>query len=149
MKEKWKKILNYETVSYVIAGVLTTAVDYIVFALVNEGMQRSGHFSENTAIMTATALAWFCAVVFAYVTNKLLVFRNYRFAPSYLAKEAAGFFAARLISGIITILLMWIMTDLGSINEYIAKILTSAFNLAFNYVASKLWIFKKAEKNER
>ena len=37
MKEKWKKILNYETVSYVIAGVLTTAVDYIVFALVNEG----------------------------------------------------------------------------------------------------------------
>ena len=149
MKEKWKKILNYETVSYVIAGVLTTAVDYIVFALVNEGMQRSGHFSENTAIMTATVLAWFCAVVFAYITNKLLVFRNYRFAPSYLAKEAAGFFAARLISGIITILLMWVMTDLGSINEYIAKILTSAFNLVFNYVASKLWIFKKAEKNER
>lgn len=142
--QKWiKKILNYETISYIIAGVLTTAVDYIVFALLNESMQRSGIFSENTAIMTATIVSWLAAVIFAYISNKLIVFRNYQFAPAHLAKEAASFFAARLLSGIITIFLMWLMTGLFGINEYLSKIATSAFNLVFNYVASKLWIFKK------
>lgn len=145
MAELKKKLVNYETISYVVAGVLTTAVDYISFALINEGLQRGGLVSENAAIMTATAASWLLAVVFAYIVNKLIVFRNYRFSPAYLAKEASAFFAARIASGVITFFLMWLLTDLWSVNEYLAKIGTSAFNLVFNYVASKLWIFKKAE----
>ena len=142
----WKqKLFNYETISYIVAGVLTTAVDYIAFALINEGLQRGGLVPAHTAIMIATALSWLLAVIFAYIVNKLIVFRNFRFAPSYLAKEASSFFAARVASGIITFILMWLLTDVWSINEYLAKLGTSAFNLVFNYVASKLWIFKKAE----
>lgn len=145
MTELKKKLLNYETVSYIIAGVLTTAVDYLSFAVINESLKRGGLMSEHAAIMTATAASWFLAVVFAYIVNKLIVFRNYRFSPAYLVKEASAFFAARIASGVITFFLMWVLTDLWSINEYLAKIGTSAFNLVFNYIASKLWIFKKAE----
>ncbi|MDO4265361.1 MAG: GtrA family protein [Eubacteriales bacterium] len=143
MIEKLKKMINYETVSYLIAGMLTTVVDYVVFAAVNEGMQGHGAFSQSAAVMTATVISWIAAVLFAYVTNKLVVFRNYDFRPSYLAGEAAGFFAARLVSGLITIFLMWLMADHLGWNEYFAKILTSVFNMVFNYAASKLWIFKK------
>ena len=139
------KLLNYETISYLVIGVLTTLVDYLVFALVNEGLQAGGFFSETAAVMIATVVSWLAAVIFAYITNKLIVFRNFCMKPSYLAKEASGFFAARVLSGVITLALMWLMTDLGSINEYIAKIITSVFNMVFNYVASKLWIFKKKD----
>lgn len=139
------KLLNYETISYLVIGVLTTLVDYLVFALVNEGLQAGGFFSETAAVMIATVVSWLAAVIFAYITNKLIVFRNFCMKPSYLAKEASGFFAARVMSGVITLALMWLMTDLGSINEYIAKIITSVFNMVFNYVASKLWIFKKKD----
>ena len=143
MSGKLKKMINYETISYLIAGVLTTLVDYVVFAVVNEWMQGQGGFSQSAAVMTATVVSWVAAVLFAYIVNKLVVFRNYNFRPSYLAGEAAGFFAARLISGIITIFLMWLMADRFGWNEYLAKILTSVFNMVFNYAASKLWIFKK------
>ena len=138
-----KKILNYETISYVIAGVMTTAVDYIVFALVNESLKRDMGISEVDAAMAATVVSWILAVLFAYVTNKLLVFRSFDFHPSYLMKEISAFFAARLLSGLITMAMMWIMVDAFAWNEYIAKILTSVFNMVFNYVASKLYIFKK------
>lgn len=138
-----KKLMNYETVSYLIVGVLTTLVDYLAFVLVNESLQAGGAVTKDTAVMAATLLSWLLAVLFAYLTNKLIVFRNFCFAPAYLARECAGFFAARLLSGVITFFLMWLMADLLSWNEYLAKIFTSVFNMVFNYVASKLWIFKK------
>ena len=142
MKKLLEKILNRETVSYVIVGVLTTAVDYIVFALVNEALKKGG-MGVTESSSAATAVSWVAAVLFAYVTNKIFVFKSSikGFVP--VLKEMASFFAARLISGGIVLVLMFILVDKCSMNEYIAKVLTSVFNLVFNYVASKLFIFKK------
>lgn len=142
MQKRLKQLINYETISYLIAGVLTTAVDYVVFILVNENLKRLGSPQER-AVLLATVLSWAAAVLFAYVVNKLFVFRNYRFSPKYLLRELGGFLAARAGSGIAVLTLMWLMTGPLCWNEYIAKILTSVFNMVFNYVASKLWIFKK------
>ncbi len=137
-----RKLINYETVSYLITGVLTTAVDYLVFALVNEFMKRQGILFPDP-VLTATAVAWAAAVTFAYFTNKLAVFKNYDFRPGYLLKEIAGFAGARVLSGLIVMVFMWLTVDRMGWNEYLAKILSSAFNLVFNYVASKFFIFKK------
>jgi len=141
MNEKLKKLLNYETISYVIVGFMTTAVDYVVFILVNELLKQKGLLVSDAAV-TATAVSWAAAVLFAYVANKLAVFRNYDFRLSNILREAASFFAARVISGLITLGMMWLMTGPLGWNEYVAKVLTSVFNLVFNYVASKVFIFK-------
>ena len=142
MTEWFRKLVNYETVSYFITGVLTTAVDYLVFALVNETMKRHGVLVPDP-VMTATAVSWVAAVTFAYITNKLAVFKNYDFRPGYLLKEAAGFAGARVLSGLIVMVFMWLTVNQMGWNEHLAKILSSAFNLVFNYVASKFFIFKK------
>jgi len=136
-----QKCLNRETVMYVIMGVLTTAVDYIVFAIVNELMKRGGT-DVTVSSQAATAIAWIAAVAFAYVTNKRFVFQSRDYTAKNLVREILQFFGARLLSGLITLLAMRILVGVG-MNEYLAKILTSAFNLVFNYVASKLLIFKK------
>ena len=136
-----RKILNYETITYVIVGVLTTVVDYIVFILVNESLTSAGTAGPDAAV-TATAVRWVAAVLFAYIANKLVVFRNYDFGAVHILKEAAAFFAARIISGLISLFLMWLMTAVLHQNEYLAKVLTSVFNLVFNYVASKVFIFR-------
>ena len=135
------KVFNYETISYLIAGVLTTIVDYAVYIAANEAL-KAGGMAVSTSATTASAISWFAAVLFAYVVNKLAVFRNFDFRPSYLIKECTGFFAARIVSGIVTLLLIWVMTGPLRINEYAAKIFTSAVNMVMNYVASKLFIFK-------
>lgn len=52
-------------------------------------------------------------MLFAYVVNKLIVFRNYNLRPSYLVKEVGAFVAARAFSGAVTWVLMVVMVKLG------------------------------------
>lgn len=141
----WKKCVNYETVSYVVCGVLTTLVDWGVFSVLNEGWQADYRI--------ATALSWLAAVVFAYVVNKLIVFRNFCFQLSCLWKEWCAFFAARAVSGILVMVFMIVLVDMlhwgefqiGALQAglYLAKLVVSVINLVLNYLFSKLWIFKK------
>ena len=59
------KLVNRETIAYVIAGALTTIVNFISY----EGLYRLG--LQN---LTANAWAWVIAVSFAYIVNKRNVF---------------------------------------------------------------------------
>ncbi|MDO5417297.1 MAG: GtrA family protein [Lachnospiraceae bacterium] len=141
----WAKCVNYETVSYVVCGVLTTLADWGVFGILNEQFRMDYRIS--------TALSWLAAVLFAYVANKLVVFRSFRFQPAYLWKEWWAFFAARAFSGILVMVLMIVLVDLlhwgsfciGGLEAglYLAKAVVSVLNLVLNYGFSKLWIFKK------
>ena len=141
MISRIKKILLSEAGLYIIAGVLTTAVDYIVFAIVNELLKGSMGVTRSSFI--ATIIAWVAAVAFAYISNKLMVFKNRDFSPSHLVREASAFVGARLLSGIMILVFMWLAVSVLSWNEYVSKILSSGFNIVFNYVASKFFIFKK------
>ena len=137
-----KSVVNYETIAYLIAGVLTTIVDFSVFALVNEPLKASG-MDETSSVMLAQLISWVSAVAFAYITNKLLVFKNHDFSAGHMLREASAFVAARIFSGLLVMALMWLMVDLMDTNEYAAKLFTTIINVVFNYVASKLFIFTK------
>ena len=78
LRKLWEKCVNYETVSYIICGFLTTAVDFAVYALLRQ---------IEIGVGLSQAMSWLAAVLFAYVVNKLIVFRNYNLRPSYLVKE--------------------------------------------------------------
>lgn len=130
----WKKLANPESVSYVIFGVLTTLIDwgsYRLFRVVGIDYRM------------ATALSWAAAVLFAFITNKLIVFRSLEMRPGLLWKEFVSFVTCRLATGALTMVLMVIMVDVLHWNEYIGKVLVSAVSLVLNYVLSKLIIFKK------
>ncbi len=134
----WKKCVNYETISYLICGVLTTAVDFVSYTLFRK---------MSMGVGISQALSWAAAVLFAYIVNKTVVFRNFNMHPSYLLKEGAAFFAARVISGVATWILMVVMVkmggDRGFVYEMFCKLTASVINMVANYVFSKLWIFKK------
>ena len=63
----WKRFVNRETISYVIFGVLTTLVDWLVYRIVRW---------PGYSVAFSTAVSWASAVLFAFVTNKLFVFRS-------------------------------------------------------------------------
>lgn len=137
LKKFMKKLMNPEVVSYLIFGVLTTAVDWIVYAMM-----------RNTGIdyRIATVISWFASVIFAYVTNKLFVFHNYKFGLSYLWKECVAFFACRISTGVFNIVAMMIFVDVMHGNEYVSKALIAVIVVILNYVGSKLFIFRNNEK---
>ena len=63
-----------EVVLYLIFGVATTLVNWIVYLIFNN-LVFNHLFSENTAMTASNAVAWFLAVLFAFITNKLIVLR--------------------------------------------------------------------------
>ena len=134
----WKKCVNYETISYLVCGVLTTAVDFVSYTAFRK---------MSMGVGVSQALSWVAAVLFAYIVNKIIVFRNFNMGPAYLLKEGGAFFAARAISGVATWALMVAMVKLGGARAYVSEIFckftASVINMVANYVFSKLWIFKK------
>ena len=143
LRKLWEKCVNYETVSYIICGFLTTAVDFAVYALLRQ---------IEIGVGLSQAMSWLAAVLFAYVVNKLIVFKNYDLRPSYLMKEAGAFLMTRGISGVAVWLLMVVMVALGEgrgfLYEMFCKMVSSAVNLVANYIFSKLWIFKKRSESK-
>lgn len=137
LRKIWDKCVNYETISYIICGVLTTGVDFGAYTFLRQ---------INVGVGMSQALSWLAAVLFAYVVNKLIVFRNYNLRPSYLAKEVGAFVAARAFSGVVTWILMVVMVKLGGdrgfLYELFCKLTSSVINMVLNYIFSKLWIFK-------
>lgn len=133
-----------EIIMYLIFGVATTLVNWIVYSLL----------MKTTVIdMTiSNAIAWFAAVVFAYVTNKLFVFESKSWKAAQVWKEVVKFFGARIATGVIEIgglpflYYIGVKQSLFGVDGFVAKILVSVIVVILNYIFSKIFVFR--EKRE-
>lgn len=149
--DRVKKLLNRETVSYLIFGVLTTVVNYVVFHLMYT-VVLGGQGS-----LYANFIAWVAAVVFAYVVNKLFVFESKSWAWDVLVREIPAFVTARVASFGIEEAGLFISETLLRLNTLTvlrmggfamdgvtaAKLALSVIVVVLNYFFSKWFIFKK------
>ena len=135
-----EKLVNRETVSYLIFGVLTTLVDWVSYGIMREPF----------GYRTATILSQVFAILFAYVTNKIFVFESFVFRPRHLVREMASFFGCRLFTAVFTYVAMVVLVDgLGITQDMLCKIAVSGISLVMNYVFSKLIIFRKRLTGKR
>ena len=139
MNELMKKILNKETILYIIFGVITTIVDFAAFAVFHYGLDMNE--------ILANTLAWFIAVVVAFITNKLYVFEKKSFDAVSLLHEIPSFFMARVASLIVTDIFL-IFAGIVDMNMLLAKAIISVVVIIMNYFFSKLFIFNKKDNQE-
>lgn len=133
-QQLWKKFVNRETISYFLFGALTTLVDWISYWVMRQ---------YGIDYRIATAGSWAAAVLFAFVTNKLLVFSSWDLHPKKVWEEFVPFVICRAATGAFTIAAMIVMVDgMGIGQDFICKVVVSAISLVLNYVLSKLFIFK-------
>lgn len=140
MKQKLTDLFRKyrETISYLIFGVATTVVSFaLYYAFLWLGM----HY------LWAQTLSWIGAVVFAYVTNKIWVFESKVCGFLPIVKEFCAFVLSRLFSFGVETLLLWLMVDVGSVSEAIAKIPVAVLTVILNYITGKLLVFRKKEEN--
>ncbi len=128
-----------ELISYVFFGVLTTVVNYGCYLLL------APLFSTTTI---PTAIAWVVSVIFAYVTNRIFVFHSQARGAKALCWEVLTFFGARALSGVLDVGIMWVFADQLKLNDKLVKLASNVFVVVFNYVASKLVIFRKSGKKK-
>ena len=91
----------------------------------------------------ANTLSWIICVIFAYVTNRTFVFKSKVKGFKNVLVEFKDFVAARVLTLVMENAILFVMIDLMSINNMIAKIVGQVVVIVSNYFLSKLWIFKK------
>lgn len=133
--EKYKDI-----VPYAVFGVLTTVVNIAAYWV-------SAHLI-NLGVMCSTMIAWFLAVLFAYITNRKWVFHSEETTLSGIRKEVLSFFTCRFATGVVDWLCMFIFVDMIGLNDVVIKTLANIAVIILNYVASKLVIFKHKDKTK-
>lgn len=126
-----------EIILYLIFGVLTTAVNWLVFfPLYN--------FTPLSAYGTlCNAIAWVVAVAFAFVTNKPVVFESHNWSIKVVLPELLKFVGCRLLSFAIESVFILIAIDILDLNGNLMKILISVIVVLINYIGSKL-LFKNS-----
>lgn len=131
------RIINRETISYLVVGVLTTIVSLAVYY----GLVLT-ILNPNNAVQLqiANIISWIAAVSFAYIANRKYVFRSKN--PDIL-REAGSFFASRIGTLIMDMLLMFIMVTLLGVSDKIAKLVVQVVITIANYLFSKLFVFRK------
>lgn len=95
--------------------------------------------------MIANVISWVIAVLFAYVTNRIWVFKSNAKGMMAILKELWLFIACRLTTGGIEVVIMFVGVTLMNVNDMIVKIIAQIIVILSNYVFSKLIIFKKKE----
>lgn len=126
-----------EAFNYILFGGLTTLINIISYYICVNAFQIDYKVS--------TTIAWVLSVLFAYVTNKLFVFKSKATGFQAICKELFLFFFFRILSFFLDLGAMILLVGFLLWNDMFAKILTNVIVIIFNYIASKLFIFKKQE----
>lgn len=139
-----------ELLTYLIAGVLTTLVNYLVYFLVTRGTALLMHTAPDGAglLLAANIAAWICSVAFAFWSNKKYVFRSADWSRPTLKRELPGFLAARLFSLVFDAVFVELAVHAFGMNDLIAKLLSNILVIIINYFLSKFWIFRKKTSSD-
>ena len=137
MVAKLKELLHrhYDILVYLVFGVMTTAVNYIVYLPCYNLLRLSATVSN--------VIAWAVAVAFAYVTNKPFVFHSHDWSAKTVLPELTKFVGTRLGSGGLETVILFVFVDLLHMNGNLWKLLTSVLVVVLNYIGSKLLVFRK------
>lgn len=129
-----------ELIVYIVIGGLTTVVDWLVFALMDLILpQFSGAFFERFPNAVEYSVAWAAAVVFAYFTNKYLVFE----AQGRSFAEFCKFVLSRVFTLAVSLAGDALLCGVLDMNKYLAKLIIAVVVVILNYITSKLLVFTK------
>lgn len=142
IKKLWKLFVNRETITYIIAGVLTTLVNFAISFIGYDCL----HWNENLV----TAIAWIVAVIFAYVINKYWVFLEKKGAAAGEAVKFGKFIAGRLFTLAVEWFGVFLFVTTLEIAFWPVKLVLAVVVTVLNYLISKLFVFISGpEKKEK
>ncbi len=124
-----------ELLCYFINGGATTLINYMVYLTL---------LHSNVHYMTANTAAWIVAVLFAYLTNRIFVFRS----SHSIGKELISFVSLRFLTLLLENLLLVGLIQLLCIPQGISKILVSIFTVIGNYLFCKCHIFQHNKESQ-
>lgn len=124
-----------EQLLYLFFGGLTTLVNIVIFAI--------NRYLFHLALLLANVIAWFCAIMVAYLCNKNVVFQVKCASLTALVKEFLTFLLSRLLTLGADSLLLYLGVEVLKIMDMPVKIFANVVVIILNYILAKCFIFKK------
>lgn len=123
---------HLEVINYLFIGGCTTIISILSYAL----------FAKVCSfdLVVSNVLSWVVSVLFAYFTNRVIVFNSKN--KNYI-NEFISFMGSRVITLILDTLLMILFVKSLNMNDMIAKVIVQIVVIIGNYLISKLFVFKK------
>ena len=127
-------LLTSEGMRYLFIGGCTTLVNLVVYAVLCRVVRLNVNISNIISVSVS--------ILFAYVTNKLVVFRSHCSSPGELAAECARFIGARLATMVIEVGGVFVLYNILHQNEMVAKLATQVLVVIGNYFISRFIVFR-------
>ena len=137
LKNIAKKVLNREVIFYTIFGILSTLVNFITFYILTKISVE-----ENLANFIAIIMA----VLFAYFTNRKIVFNSKAETFKEKLKEFYKFILGRVFTMFVEMFGFYLLFNIMSIHEIISKLVITIIVVILNFFISKFFAFKKQNK---
>ena len=130
--KKYKELINY-----LIVGAATTVVSLVIYYVCVLTV-----FNPKNAIelQIANIMSWIGAVIFAYITNRKIVFKSKN--PN-VPKEIIIFIGSRLLTLFMDMFLMFFLVTCMNVNDKMSKLLVQCIVMVANYLFSKILVFRK------
>ena len=160
-QEKYRKIFMY-----LLSGGFTTLVNIAAFLIFDTFVTAKANVSIfgyefDMMVLLNQLIAWVLAVLAAYITNRIFVFRS----SGSVVRELMSFAAARVVSfivleiGVFALMIticeevfgipketsMFMIGSFSFTYLYLVKVLNSIFIIIANYIMSKMFVFKKED----
>jgi len=135
--KRFHRFINYEAVSYLFFGGLTTVVSLGFYQL---------FFYLGASAAMATNLSNVLAVIFAFFPNKVYVFESPCWRPKIFLPELWKFFASRAATFVLEALAIWLLVDILGFHHMVMRLITMVvIQVMGNYALSK-WVVFNASK---
>lgn len=133
-----KKYCTREVITYIIFGILTTIVNYCTYLIFVKIFKFEQNLSSNIGIIIS--------VLFAYFSNRKLVFNSNAVTFSEKLKEFGKFILGRSFTMVIESLGFWLLFSVIHItymDGFISKLIITIIVIILNFFISKFFAFKK------
>ena len=138
IKKIIKKVLTKEIMLYIVFGVLTTIINLASFFIMNSILKWNENVSNFIAILLA--------VIFAYITNKDLVFHSKAESIKEKFQEFCKFMLGRAFTMIVEFVGGLFLFKLP-IPNIISKATLTIVVIILNFFISKFFAFKSKKDN--
>ena len=138
MEKIWRIYKKHEEIiNYLIVGVCT-----MIFRLIFYFISTRTFLDPNNPfeLQIANLIKWISGVLFAYVTNRIFVFKS---KNSNIFKEFVQFTSSRVSTLFLDMFIMWLMVTKMGLADVIAVMVSQVVITVSNYMLSKLFVFKK------
>ncbi len=129
------KIFTREVIAYIIFGILTTIVNIGISTLCESLLKIEGNISSTIGII--------CSILFAYFTNRKLVFNSKANTMKEKLLEFWKFILGRIFTMLIEMGGFFILYTVLAIPFIISKCTITVVVIILNFFISKFFAFKK------